>query len=199
MRSLLWTPHSQTARPIRTTKGALRVHLRSYRTAALTVLIFAHGVVSASAQQARTEMGLLTCGITRSEQTRSGAEVVAPLRRTWDLQCAFRPANGGPEETYTGTLQSVGAQKELSEKRVLIWIVKGGRGAKASPGLLQQVYAADVAANPAHSPPLTGEADTSLVLETLADEHEATPSHSKRQITSAMIVLVNLILKSARA
>jgi Protein of unknown function (DUF992) len=175
------------------------VHFPSYEAAALTVLIFAHGVVPASAQQARTEVGLLTCGITRSEQTQSGAEVVVSLRQTWALECAFRPANGDPEETYTGTLQSVGAPKELSEKRPLIWIVKGARGRKDSPGLLQQVYAADVAANPGQSPPLTGEADTSLVLETLADEHVATPSHSKRPITSAMIVLVNLILKSAPA
>jgi hypothetical protein len=173
--------------------------LRSYRAAALTVLIFAHGVVSASAQQARIEVGLLTCGITRNEEAQSGAEVAAPLRRTWNLQCAFRPANGGPEETYTGTLQSVGVQKELSEKRALIWIVKGALGAKASPGLLQQVYAADVAANPPRSPPLTGDADTSLVLETLADEHVATPSDRKRQISSATIVLVSLILKSAPA
>ena len=175
------------------------MHLHSYEAAALTVLIFAHGVVPASAQQARTEMGLLTCGITRSEQTQSETEVVVSLRQTWALQCAFRPADSGPEETYTGTLQSVGQQKEMSERRALIWIVKGTRGTKDSPGLLQQVYAADVAANPAHSPPLTGEANTSLVLETLADTHTATPSDRKQRITNVMIVLVTLILKSASA
>jgi hypothetical protein len=55
-----------------------------------------------------------------------------------------------------------------------------------------------VAANPGHSPPLIGEANGSLVLETLADARAAAPSDDKPIITG-MVVLVNLILKSAPA
>lgn len=60
------------------------------------------------------------------------------------------------------------------------------------------MYAADLAASPAHSPPLIGEANGSLVLETLADARVAVAIDEKR-ITTAMIVLVDLILKSAPA
>jgi hypothetical protein len=89
-------------------------------------------------------------------------------------------------------------EKELSEKRAMIWIVKRTGGTIGSTGQLQQVYAADLAANPGQSPPLIGEANGSLVLETLADARAAVPSDEKR-ISTAMIVLVNLILKSAPA
>jgi hypothetical protein len=79
---------------------------------------------------------------------------VAPGRQTWELDCSFQPTNGRPEETYTGTADSVGMEKELSEKRAMIWIVKRTGGTIGSTGQLEQVYAADLAANPGHSPPL---------------------------------------------
>jgi hypothetical protein len=144
------------------------------------------------------EIGLLICGLAKSEETQSGVEAVAPKRQTWELDCSFRPTNGRPEETYTGTADSVGIEKELSEKRAMIWIVKRTGGTIGSTGQLQQVYAADVAANPGHSPPLIGEANGSLVLETLADARAAAPSDDKPIITG-MVVLINLILKSAPA
>ncbi len=175
------------------------MHLRSYRrAAALIALIFAHGMVSAPAQQRRMEIGLLTCGLIKSEGTQGAAEAVAPLRQTWELDCSFRPTNGGPEETYTGTLESVGLEKELSERRAMIWIVKRAGETTGSTGQLQQAYAADVAAKPGHSPPLIGEANGSLVLETLADAGVAVTIDEKR-ITTAMIVVVNVVLKSAPA
>lgn|GEM_PF-2045694 len=175
------------------------MHLRQYRrAAALTALIFAHGMVSAPAQPRRSEIGLLTCGLIKSEGTQGGTEAVAPARQTWDLDCSFRPTNGGPEETYTGTLESVGPEKEPSERRTMIWIVKRAGETTGPTGQLQQVYAADLAANPGHSPPLIGEANGSLVLETLADAGVAIAIDEKR-ITTAMIVLVNLILKTAPA
>ena len=45
------------------------MHLRSCRWAALIALIFAQGMVPALAQQRRMEIGLLICGLTRSEET----------------------------------------------------------------------------------------------------------------------------------
>jgi Protein of unknown function (DUF992) len=175
----------------------LRVHLRPCGLAGLTALILAHGMVSASAQQARMDIGLLTCGLTESDEAQREAGV-APLRQTRELLCAFRPANGGPEEIYTGTLQSVRPEKELSEKRTMIWVVKGPREPIGSPGLLQQVYAADFAAIPSHSPPLIGETNVWVALQTLADE-QAPAAAGKKPMTVAMVVLITLTLKSAPA
>jgi hypothetical protein len=175
----------------------LSVHLRPYQLAGLTALMLAHGMVSASAQQARVDIGLLTCGLTKSDEAQRGAGA-ALLRQTRELLCAFRPKNGAPEEIYTGTLQSVGVEKELSEKGTMIWIVKGPRQSMGSPGVLQQVYAADLAANPSHSPPLIGETNVWVALQTLADE-QAPAAADKKPMTVAMVVSITLTLKSTPA
>jgi hypothetical protein len=179
-------------------KEPFRVHLRTCRRAALIALIFAQGMVPALAQQRRMEIGLLICGLTKSDEAQ-GEAGVAPLRQTRELLCAFRPANGGPAEIYTGTLQSVGLEKELSEKRTMIWIVKGPRQLMGSPGVLEQVYAADLAANPSHSPPLVGETNDWVALQTLADEQVPAAADKKPPMSVAMIVLIALTLKSTPA
>ena len=171
------------------------MYLRQYRLAGLTALILAHGMISASAQQARMDIGLLTCGLTKSDEAQRETGV-APVRQTRELLCAFRPANGGPEEIYTGTLQSVGLEKELSEKRTMIWVVKGPREPMGSPGLLQQVYAADLAVNPSNSPPLIGETNVWVALQTLADEQAPAAADKKPPMSVAMVVLITLTLKS---
>ena len=173
------------------------MHLRQYRLAGLTALVLAQGMISASAQQARMDIGLLSCGLTKSDEAQREAGV-APVRQTRVLLCAFRPSNGGPEEVYTGTLQSVGLEKELSEKRTMIWIVKGPREPMGSPGLLQQDYAADLAVNPSHSPPLIGETNVWVALQTLADE-QAPAAANKKPMSVAMVVLITLTLKSTPA
>ena len=84
----------------------------------------------------------------------------------------------------------------MSEKGVMIWVVKGIPGTAGSPaGLLQQVYAADVAANPGHAPPLIGETNMSIVLQAMADA-QAPPGADTKRVAIAMIVLVTLRLKS---
>ena len=176
----------------------MREHLRPYQLAGLVALMLAHGMVSASAQQARMDIGVLTCGLTKSDEAQREAGV-APLRQTRELLCAFRPSNGGPEEIYTGTLQSVGLEKELSEKRTMIWIVKGPRQPMGSPGVLQQVYAADLAVNPSHSPPLIGETNVWVALQTLADEQAPAAADKKPPMSVAMVVLITLTLKSTPA
>lgn len=173
------------------------MHLRSYLLAGLIALVMALGVHGmAAAQDVRAQIGLLTCGLTKSEDVQSGADA-APLRQTRELLCTFRPTNSAPEEIYTGTLQSVGL--EPSDERAMIWVVKGTRETVGSPGLLQQVYAADVAANPGYSPPLIGESNMSIVLQTLADEQAPASADKKQQITIAVVVLITLRLKSTPA
>jgi hypothetical protein len=46
-------------------------------------------------------------------RTENQEETVAgPLRQTRDMLCAFKPGDGSPEETYTGTFQSVGRDQK---------------------------------------------------------------------------------------
>ena len=175
--------------------------MRWYRSAALVALALdlgANGMASASAQAMRADIGVLTCGLTDIEQTPGGSDA-GPLRQTRDMLCGFRPTNSGPEEIYTGTLESVGLEKELSENRAMIWIVKGLRGSVWSPGPLEQIYAADLAANPGHSPPLSGETDVSIVSQTMADPKIPASADKRPQVTIAMVVLVRLRLKSTPA
>jgi Protein of unknown function (DUF992) len=175
--------------------------MRWYQPAALIAIILApgvHGVASASTQGIRTDIGVLMCGLTYRKQTPSAAAAVA-LRQTRDILCVFRPTSSGPEETYTGTLESIGLEKELFENRAMIWIVKGLRGTVWSPGLLQQNYAADPSANPVHSPPLYGENDVSIVLQTMADPKIPASADNRQQATIAAVVLVTLRLKSTPA
>ena len=62
-----------------------------------------------------------------------------------------------------------------------------------SPGVLH--YAADLAANPRHSPPLIGKTK----LSTLAGEQASVGANKKEQITIAIIVLVASALQSTAA
>jgi hypothetical protein len=170
--------------------------MRSYRLAASVALVLAHSGL-APAQSARTEIGVLTCGIAQHEQAQGGADPT-PLRQSRQMLCVFRPVNGGAEEIYTGLLQSVGEENELSHKRVMIWVVKGIAGMAGPPGLLQQVYAADLAVNPGRAPPLIGESNVSIVLQTMADA-QAPAGSAKQLAATAMIVVVTLTLKSTPA
>ena len=87
----------------------------------------------------------------------------------------------------------------MSEKRTMIWIVKGPREPMGSPGLLQQVYAADLAVNPSNSPPLIGETNVLVALQTLADEQAPAAADKKPPMSVAMVVLISLTLKSTPA
>ena len=177
------------------------MHAISYCLASVVALSFAHGAVSASPQQA-TEIGLLTCGFAKGDEVKSEAEGGAQStleRQTRELLCVFRPTDSEAEETYTGSVESVGSEKALSEQRAMIWVVKGSRGAMRSPGLLQQVYAADPAANPGRPPALIGEANRSLVLQPFADSQSPALIEGEPQTTAAVVVVVSLILRSAPA
>jgi hypothetical protein len=68
-----------------------------------------------------------------------------------------------------------------------------------SPGLLQQVYAADPAANPGRPPALIGEANRSLVLQPFADSQSPALIEGEPQTAAAVVVVVSLILRSAPA
>lgn len=154
------------------------------------------GTAPVLAQEMRTEIGLLTCGLSEGGEAQTGA--AASLRRTRKLLCTFRPAGNRPEETYTGTLQVVGLESEFSPNAAMIWIVKNNRGSAWSPGLLQQAYAAELAANPGLAP-LIGETNASIVLQTLADEQAPAGADKVPQGTVPVVVVITLQLHSTAA
>jgi predicted metal-binding membrane protein len=105
---------------------------------------------AALAQEARTNMGMLTC-------TLGGAE---GLER--NMSCGFKPTGSGGEGRYAGIIR--GHQAAPAGKRVLIWIVMGPANMQISPSALAQRYAAgrSVSGQPST---LVGEKDSSIVLQ----------------------------------
>jgi hypothetical protein len=85
-----------------------------------------------------------------------------------------------------------------SQDRAMIWVVKASPATPRSTGLLQQLYAADRSAPPPHPPPLIGETNNAIVLQTLADA-QALNGTDKRSGAGAIIVLVALKLLSSLA
>lgn len=142
--------------------------------------------LAAPAHGARTEIGVLTCSLGRSESP-PGATEAPGGRQDREMLCAFRPRHS-PEEIYSGSLQGFG-DDALSAGRTMIWIVTRTQASEISAGLLQQAYAADPATPPGHTPPLVGESNASIVLQTMADKHQQTGG-------GTVIVLITLRLRS---
>jgi hypothetical protein len=122
-------------------------------------------ITGASAQEARTNFGLLTCTAEKIQQ-----QSVAMKGPTQGTTCAFKPTTAGPEESYSGTIHHSGAGKEvLTGKLVLMWVVSAPANTKASRGWLEQSYIAD----PVPSAPtvrlFVGEANRAIVLQLETD------------------------------
>jgi hypothetical protein len=77
------------------------------------------------------------------------------------------------EETYTGSLNSISAGRTLPENMALLWMVRAPVGIIATPGLLEQTYAADPAAPPRHIAPLAGERNNDIALHTMSEQGSA--------------------------
>ena len=119
-----------------------------YRTlAGLIVLCLG---TAALAQEARTNMGVLTC-------TLGGPE---GLERK--MSCGFKPTGSGGEGKYAGIIR--GHQAAPTGKRVLIWTVVGPANMQISARALAQRYGAG--RSPSGQPlTLVGEKDSSIVLQ----------------------------------
>jgi hypothetical protein len=147
---------------------------------------------TAAAQDLRFNIGFLTCDMAESAGPPTAQETLAaPQGR--DMLCSFRAFAGGPEETYVGTIQSIG---DVAEKRALIWIVKASSGTELSPGLLQQTYAADTVAPGQTSVPLVGDTNRSLVLQSMAETHVEAAKENEARVPAAVIAVVALKLRS---
>ena len=134
----------------------------------LALIVLALAPAASSAEQPRLELGVLTCNFAESEEANKAGDVTsgAGIRR---MVCVYRPANSGPEEVYRGDVQIIGQDNDLLAGRAIIWIVKGTPTTMRSPGMLQQTYAADASAAPGQAPPLIGETNSSIILQTMAD------------------------------
>src|SRR5262245_43884604 len=150
------------------------------------------------AAEAPMDIGILTCALAETARAVPEAPIDegAATEQARDMHCWFRPFHQGPEETYVGTVRGVGKVRELFKKRVIIWTVTGTPSTRASPGLLQQAYAADPKAAPGFAPPLIGEARAELILQPLSGEELPAPNE-KVQPLDAIIISVELMLRSS--
>ena len=162
----------------------------------LSVIVLALVYYAAAAQEARVDIGLLTCGLYEGPEVQISTNALASEPR--NMLCVFRPSNSGPEEVYAGAFQAIGSDQELAYDRTMIWIVKGPPATRRSTGLLQQLYAADRSTPSSHPPPLVGETNSTIVLQTLADA-QALNGADKQSAAVATIVLVALKLVSSPA
>jgi hypothetical protein len=163
----------------------------------LSVLIALLSVFSSvAAQEARIDIGLLTCRLAEAAEVDIGRDDMSGEPEK--MLCIFRPSNSGPEEVYGGAFQTIGQGQQPSHDLAMIWIVKGSPGMQQSAGLLQQVYAADRSAPSTHPPPLIGEANSAILLQTLADA-QALNSADNKPSAAAIIVLISLKLLSSPA
>ena len=121
--------------------------------------------VSASAQEARTNFGLLTCAVGKGQERR-----VALKGPTQAVTCAFKPTAAAAEENYIGTVHHSGVGQEvLKGEAVLMWVVSAPASTKPSRGWLQQSYIADPL--PSNSPVrmFVGQTNRAIVLQLETD------------------------------
>ena len=144
----VWNGHNVRWRPA-----------RAIAIGGLIILI----ATGASAAMLRDEvpLGDLMCRL------KDDGAVAAPSVVVYEITCVYRPAEGGIEEHYTGTLSAVGADDPLKDNKVLTWVVKGPQGLDVRPGVLAQHYGAAPEASNGAARSLLGDTQTSIVLREL--------------------------------
>jgi hypothetical protein len=113
-----------------------------------------------SAQVAPEHLGSLTCSLAEEAASDSGG-----LGQSRSIHCVFRYEGSGLEESYTGTLRTVGDAGQIAGNAAMIWAVRGAGDVEAGPGLLQQTFTAARPESDAAPPPLLGEGKSSLSLQ----------------------------------
>jgi hypothetical protein len=112
-------------------------------------------VVTASAawaEQARTNVGVLTCTLDKPDND-VGQK----------MTCGFKAAGTGADEKYSGTIRGSG-QELASGKVVLVWAVIGPAEAKMPTGFLSQRYVRGKSAS-GQPAVLVGEKNPAIVLQ----------------------------------
>ena len=122
-----------------------------YRSLIVASVIGLMTATVACAEQARTNLGVLTC------------TAVNPVKdEAHKMTCGFRPAGTGAEEKYSGSVR--GSEQDLpSGKVVLVWTVVGPDG-KIGAGVLSQRYT-KAKGTSGQAPMLVGEKNPAIVLQ----------------------------------
>ena len=164
--------------------------------AALVVCLFAIWLSPqlVSANDTRIDIGFLACRIGAGNP--SGANDTT-LQHDRELLCTFTPGAGGPEETYVAGFQSMRSDDELLKGRAMIWVVKAPAALLLSPGLLQQMYAAETLVAAGLAAPLTGQTNASIVLLDVTDARPVGGNSKKEEDdTVPLVTLLALKLRS---
>ena len=165
-----------------------------WRTCLAAVAVTTCWACSAVAEKADVEIGVLSCmlGVIPGDAPAS----VAPTGgQTRDALCIFKPKSGAEEE-YTGKVQ--GLILSADQKGALIWFIKSASGAAVQPGMLQQNYAQDPTKLADQKPPLIGQANSDIVMHSMADTSEGSASTTEKPAPTGFVILgVELKLKSA--
>jgi hypothetical protein len=140
-------------------------------------------------REAPTTLGTLTCTLSEAGNT-------LPTAQARDVLCRFRPGGSAGEETYAGTLQSVGQAEALFGSGTVMLEVKGPAHLSIAPGLLQQSYAAEPSMVSV-APPLIGETNDAIMLQPVPKEEGRVAAGKTRP--EAAILVVELRLKSTPA
>jgi len=142
------------------------------------------------------EVGVLSCALAQAIDPQMSAQSGAASEAR-QILCTFTPASDGAEETYTGSLKSISAGRTLPEDMALLWMVRAPIGTKATPGLLEQTYAADLAAPPGHIAPLVGERNNDITLHTMSEQKEGSASRHERPALAFAITAIELKLRAS--
>jgi hypothetical protein len=164
---------------------ARRHRARRIAIGGLTVLI-ATGA-SAAMPPDEVPLGDLMCRLQNA-----GAEAT-PSVQVYEIVCVYRPAEGGIEEHYTGTLSAIGPGDPLKDNKVLTWVVRGPQALDARPGVLAQRYGAVPERPDGAARSLLGDTRTSIVL------RESTPPQTSSSATAPVIAAMQLKLQMAIA
>jgi hypothetical protein len=164
--------------------------MRGYRLA-LAVFFAAGAAETYGEQTTLMHLGFLTCSLAVASNA-PDANAPGPLRQTREMLCAFKPGDDRPEETYSGTFQSISQDQRDSDSPVMIWNVKGTGSMLGTPGFLQQLYSIDSGAAPGRITPLVGETNSSVMLEAMTEDPDQHSSADKQPMAISILVALRL-------
>jgi Protein of unknown function (DUF992) len=164
--------------------------MRRYHLA-LAMLFAAGAAETYGEQSALTHLGFLTCSLA-ARSNAPDANAPGPLQQRREMLCAFKPGDDGPEETYSGTFQSISQDQRDAESPVMIWNVKGTSSMLGTPGFLQQLYSVDAGAAPGRATPLVGESNSSVMLEAMTEDGDQHSSADKQPMAISILVALRL-------
>ena len=147
----------------------------------------------AVAQKVDVEIGVLTCTL---EEPSKAPNTAAPSvdSQVREAICTFKPKSGA-EETYAGIVQGVSLSPDKT--KAVIWTVKADTVMPSVPGLLQQNYAPDRATPADQLPPMIGETNSRIILQSMTDTREDSASATQKPPPAGYVIIgLQLKLKS---